>query len=317
MGVALNDARAVVLRARAHGRRQVVLGGHSLGASLTAAYAAWDFNGRPGYKDLAGLVLIDGGLLGSFDAYDLAQAQQAIADLQTGSPFLDLLGIGIPEAAGLFAEVGALYAEKAPTDAATTLQSYPLLPPEFNPPFPVTNRALFGYAFDRDTSPAALSLLHINGGGLAPSGDPRGWVDGGVTPVSRLAQTFGQEPSNAVEWYFPKRLTIDTNGADQMSANDVGNLLGLRLFHTRKVDLPLYAIASDLAGAHVLDGARNLIRLARTTRRESMLVNRNPQISHLDPLTAAPRANAFLKTVVPFLDRKVFPERPGKKKRSK
>ena len=304
MAVALNDARAVVRRARNHGRRKVILGGHSLGASLTVAYAAWDFHGRPGYKDLAGLVLIDGGLLGSFDAYDLAQAQQAIAGLQTGSPFLDLLGIGIPEAAGLFAEVGGLYAEKAPTASATTLQSYPLLPPEFNPPFPVTNRALFGYAFDRDTSPAALGLLHINGGGLAPSGDPRDWVDGGVTPVSRLAETFGQEPSNAVEWYFPKRLTIDTNGADQMTRNDVANFLGLRLFHTRRVNLPLYAIATDLAGAHVLDGARRFIRLARTTKRQSMLVNRNPQISHLDPLTAAPKTNAFLKTVVPFLKRR-------------
>jgi pimeloyl-ACP methyl ester carboxylesterase len=317
MAVALNDARAVVLKARSHGRRQVVLGGHSLGASLTAAYAAWDFNGRPGYKDLAGLVLIDGGLLGSFDAYDLAQAQQAIAGLQTGSPFLDLLGIGIPEAAGLFAEIGGLYAEKAPTAAATTLQSYPLLPPEFNPPFPVTNRALFGYAFDRDTSPAALSLLHINGGSLATSGDPRDWVDGGVTPVSRLAETFGQEPTNAVEWYFPKRLTIDTNGADQMQANDVTNFLGLRLFHTRKVDLPLYAIATDLAGAHVLDGARNLIRRSRTTRSESMLVNRNPLMSHLDPLTAAPKTNAFLKTVVPFLDKKVFAEKAKRAKKKR
>jgi pimeloyl-ACP methyl ester carboxylesterase len=317
MAVALNDARAVVLKARTHGRRQVVLGGHSLGASLAAAYAAWDFNGRPGYKDLKGLVLIDGGLLGSFDAYNLAQAQQAVADLQTGSPFLDLLEIGIPEAAGLFAEVGGLYAEKAPTASAATLRSYPLLPPQFKPPFPVTNRALLGNAFDRDTSPAALSLLHVNGGGLAASGDPRDWVDGGVTPVSRLAETFGQEPSNAVEWYFPKRLTIDTNGADQMSANDVGNFLGLRLFHTRKVNLPLYAIATDLAGAHVLDGARNFIRRARTTRRQSMLVNRNPLMSHLDPLTAAPETNAFLKTVVPFLDQKVFAEKGKRGKRSR
>ena len=30
--------------------RQVLLGGHSLGASLTAAYAAWDFDGKPGYR---------------------------------------------------------------------------------------------------------------------------------------------------------------------------------------------------------------------------------------------------------------------------
>ena len=127
-----------------------------------------------------------------------------------------------------------------------------------------------------------------------------------MTPISRLAATFGQEPTNAVEWYFPKRLTIDTNGADQMRQNDVANFLGLRLMHTRQVNLPLYAIATDLAGAHVLDGARNFIRRSRTTRRESMLVNRNPLMSHLDPLTAAPKTNAFLKTVVPFLDRKVF-----------
>jgi pimeloyl-ACP methyl ester carboxylesterase len=313
MGVALNDAHAVVQLARRHGRR-VVLGGHSLGASLTAAYAAWDFNGRPGYKDLAGLVLIDGGLLGSFDGYDLAQAQQAVGDLQNSDPFLDLLGVGLPEAAGLFAEVGGIFAERAPTDSAATLQSFPLLPAQFNPPFPVTNRALLGYAFDRDSSPAELGLLHINGGALAPTGNPRDWAEGGVTPVSRLAATFGQEPTNAVEWYFPKRLTIDTNGADQMIQNDVANFLGLRLTHTRKVNLPLYAIATDLAGAHVLDGARNLIRRSRITRRESMLVNRNPLMSHLDPLTAAPKTNAFLKTIVPFLDRKVFGG-PGKGKR--
>jgi pimeloyl-ACP methyl ester carboxylesterase len=310
MAVALNDAHAVVRLARRHGRRQVVLGGHSLGASLTAAYAAWDFHGRPGYRDLAGLVLIDGGLLGSFDAYDVAQAQQAVSDLQTSNPFLDLLGVGIPVAAGLFAEIGGLYAEKAPTASAATLQSYPLLPAEFKPPFPVTNRALLGYAFDRDSSPPDLGLLHVNGGSLAPSGDPRDWADGGLTPIARVAATFGQEPTNAVEWYFPKRLTIDTNGADQMTQNDVADFLGLRLLHTRKVNLPLYAIATDLAGAHVLDGARNLIKRSRITRRQAMLVNRNPLMSHLDPLTAAPKRNAFLKTIVPFLDRKVFGEKP-------
>ena len=109
MRTALDDARRVVLAAGQDGR-EVILGGHSLGASLTAAYAAWDFHGKPGFADVDGLVLIDGGLLGSFDAYDLAQAQQQIADLQTSNPFIDLLGIGFPESAGLFAEVGGIYA---------------------------------------------------------------------------------------------------------------------------------------------------------------------------------------------------------------
>ncbi len=306
MAVALRDARAVVRRARGHGRRQVVLGGHSLGASLTAAYAAWDFHGRPGFKDLDGLVLIDGGLLGSFDAFDLNQARQAISELSTSNPFFDLLELGIPESAGLFAEVGAAYAKLAPAASATTLQSYPLLPAEFNPPFPVTDRGLLGYAFDRDTSPPDLSLIHVNGGGLAASGSPRDWVDGGLTPISRLTETFAQEPSNAVEWYFPTRLTIDTNGADQMRRNAVARFLGLRLFHTRQIDVPIYAIQTDLAGAHVLRGARRLIRRARTTRRQSVLVNQDPRMSHLDPLIAAPRTNAFLRTIVPFLRDKAF-----------
>jgi pimeloyl-ACP methyl ester carboxylesterase len=318
MEVALNDARAVVLAARRGGKRRVALGGHSLGASLTLAYAAWDFNGRPGHRDLDGMVLIDGGLLGSFDAFDLGQAQQQIAELENNNPFLDLLGLGFPEIAGLFAEVGGIYAERAPTESATTLQGFPLLPPEFNPPFPVTNRALLGNAFDRDSSPQSLSLIHINAGGLAPAGSPRDWVDGGVTPIARLAATFGQEPSNGIEWYFPRRLTIDTNGADQMRQNDVAQFLGLRLFHTKRVDLPLYSIQTDLTNGEVLKGSRRFIRRAETTRRESVLVNADPEQAHLDPLMAAWKRNAFFKTVVPFLRDGVFadpPRKPAKKGR--
>jgi pimeloyl-ACP methyl ester carboxylesterase len=309
MGVALRDAHAVVQRAAAGGRR-VVLGGHSLGASLTLAYAAWDFKGRAGYRDLDGMLLIDGGLLGSFDAYNLTQAQQAISDLREGNPFAQLLGPGLPaETAGLFGEVAGLYARLAPSEPATTLQDFPLLPPELNPPFTVTDRALLGYAFDRDTSPLDASL-RINGGRLATSGDPRDWVNGGVTPVHRLAATFGQEPSNSIEWYFPRRLTIDTNGADQLRNNDVARYLGLRLFHTRQVDLPLYALQTDLTGGHVLRGALRFIDRSRTTRSESRLVNADPEQSHLDPLMAAVPKNRFFSTVVPFLRYRAFGKSP-------
>jgi pimeloyl-ACP methyl ester carboxylesterase len=300
MATALNDARKVV-KAAAKGGREVILGGHSLGASLTAAYAAWDFNGKPGYKDVDGLVLIDGGLLGSFDAYDLAQAEQQITDLQTQNPFIDLLGTGIPEAAGLFAEIGGIYARVDPTGAATTIQNFPLLPASFKPAFPVTTRGLLGYAFDRDTSPEALGLLHVNAGALAPSGDPRDWADGGITPISRLAETFGQEPVNATEWYFPKRLTIDTNGANEMKMTDVAEFLGLRLMHTNRIDLPIYAFQTDLTEGGVLRGAKALVKRAKTTKKEALLVNGAPQQSHLDPLTAAPDKNKFLKNLVSFL----------------
>jgi pimeloyl-ACP methyl ester carboxylesterase len=301
MKVALQDARKVVRRAGERGRR-VLLGGHSLGASLAAAYAAWDFHGVPGFRALDGIVLIDGGLLGSFDAFTREEAEQRLAGLEQ-QPFLDLLGIGIPEAAGLFAEAGGLFALQKPDESAATLQGFPLLPAEFRPPVEVTNEGLFGYAFDRDTSPQSLSLLHINAGRLAAAGSPRPWVDGGVTPVRRLARTFAQEPANAVEWYFPFRLTIDTNGANQMRQNEVAEFLGLRLEHTNKIDVPVYAFQTDLTDGRVLRGARTLIDRSRTTLRESKLIDGDPRQSHLDPLTAAPETNGFARTVARFIKR--------------
>ena len=317
MQVALEDARAVVLKARAKGKRKVVLGGHSLGASLAVAYAAWDFNGRPGFKDIDGMVAIDGGLLGSFDSLDsLAETQAAIDDLETKDPFADLLGLNFPELTGIFAEVGGVYARLAPDAEASTLQNFALLPPMFNPPYPVTTEGLFGYAFDRDTSPQSLSLIHMNGGTLAASGSPRPWQDGGVSPVARLAATFGQEPANGVEWYFPKRLTIDTDAASAMARTDGANFLGLRLFHTKRIDDPLYVLQTDLTSGRVLQGGRNLIRRAKTTRGESMLVNADPEMAHLDPLIAAPKTNRFFRTVDDFL-REVFGEQRQGKKRAK
>ena len=69
----------------------MVLGGHSLGGSITTAYATWDFDGEPGAKDLSGLVYIDGGS----DPVPITpeQATQAVQTLQTSSPWLAFGGI--------------------------------------------------------------------------------------------------------------------------------------------------------------------------------------------------------------------------------
>ena len=240
--------------------------------------------------------------LGSFDPYNLAQAQEQVALLANDSPFIDLLGIGVPEAAGLFAEVGGLFAKLAPTADGSLLQNFPLLPAEFKPAVPATNRAILGYAFDSDTSPDDLSLLHVHSGALDTSVSPADWDDAdSITPVSRIADTFAQEPTNGVEWFFPRKITIDANGADQMRMNDVARFLKLRLEHTHEVDLPFYVFQTDDTGGDVLKGARNFIRRTRTTKKQSTLVNREDTTSHLDPLIASPGRNDFLKTVKPFL----------------
>ena len=60
MRTEIEDLRRVVVAAERRGRR-VVVGGHSLGGSITTAYATWDFHGKPGARGLSGLVYIDGG----------------------------------------------------------------------------------------------------------------------------------------------------------------------------------------------------------------------------------------------------------------
>jgi hypothetical protein len=295
--VALGDLRKVVLEARAGGRRQVILGGHSLGASTTVAYAAWDFGGRPGFKDIDGMVLIDGGLRGSFDTADEARARTILAEIESGEVFDDLVGLGLPEINGIFVELGAQLAHERP-DEPSILQSFPLLPDVFKPPVSVTNRALLGFALDESTSPKGFELVRIRAGGLASSGDPRGWRDGELTPLSRFARAWAAQRPSATQWYFSRRLRLDVDAMSPLRVTPATRLLGLRPRHARRIDVPLYAYGTDLTGGRVERGARSLVRLSDISRSR---VVRDPNASHLDPVSAAPARNRFLKTVVPFL----------------
>ena len=138
---------------------------------------------------------------------------------------------------------------------------------------------------------------------FAPSGDPRDWRDGEVSPIARVARFWAAQPVNGVEWFFPQRLSLDVDGANELQRNAVTRELKLRPWHLRKVDVPLYAFQTGLTDGRVLRGARRYIERSKVPRGASRLVNRGSTTSHLDPLTAAPRTNDFLKTVVPFLKR--------------
>ena len=262
LSLALQDVRRVVLSAKRQGKR-VILGGHSLGASMTVAYASWDFDGQPGYKDLDGLVLIDGGLLGLvLDARprgDEEGDQGARHRTGRSSTSSGSTSRGRPASSARSARCAVLKEPTAPAIA----QSFPLLPAQFKPPIPATNRGLFGYAFDASTSPAALALIHVQAGTLGPNGD---WVDGEVTPIERLAQTFGQEPANASEWYFPAKLSIDVDAANALTRNAQTDYLKLRPWHRRAVDLPLYALQTDLTHGRVLRGAKRFIAGSKVPR---------------------------------------------------
>jgi hypothetical protein len=72
-------------------------------------------------------------------------------------------------------------------------------------------------------------------------------------------------------------------------------------------DLPkgmrIYAFAASLGGPRVLDAARTLAAQSGIPRRRLTLVDRSATYAHNDPNSAAPRHNAFLKALIPFLKR--------------
>jgi hypothetical protein len=164
--VALDDIRKVVLDAADHGRRRVLLGGHSEGAVLAMAYAVWDFDGHPGYKDVEGFVFIDGALLDAFAAYlrgslaapmhTVTRARDVQRRLDAQSPFGSTSGItGVPAwVTGILPELGCQHALTAP-DAPSTLQALAaaagpgLLPPGVVPTDPVTNAGLMTFLFTK------------------------------------------------------------------------------------------------------------------------------------------------------------------------
>jgi len=298
MGVAIRDLRNVI-RAAGRGGRRVVLGGHSLGGTITVAYATWDFGGRAGAKDLDGLVLIDGG--SSRNAtLTRATARTQLADLQQRSPWLDLTGATLPWSAGVFNIVGSAAARIEP-DARSVLAGWPLLPANLRPPVETTNAGGYGYAFDHDTSPDSLSLIHMHIGSLAASGDPRPWVDGELGTVQRAATMFsGIRGIDGTAWYHPVRLSIDGGAVNGGVRNGAQKVLGVRATHGDDVDVPIYAIETSLGAGRVLKGAR---ALARRSHVRVKLVDRHRTYDHIDPLSALPGKNAFLKTVIPFLRR--------------
>jgi hypothetical protein len=304
MNVEVQDLRGVVRAAARHGRN-VVMGGHSLGGSITTAYATWDFNGRPGGHDLSGLVLIDGA--SSPTPVTVDQANASLAALQTSSPWLSFGGIAAP-LAGLFGTVGSAAAKAAP-NSPSVFTGWPFLPSNLQPPPGVNpnNEAGFGLSTDVKTSPSSLIAAQVHSGQLAAAGDPRGWDRAGaITPIQRWASMFsgwGLLGHDGTAWYHPMRLTIDSGAVGDGVANPAQAVLDVHstdAFKLRK-STRIYAFGAALGGSRVLAAAQALAAEADIPGRNLKLVDRSATYAHNDPNAAQPKVNAFLKRLIPFL----------------
>jgi hypothetical protein len=304
MNTEIQDLRRVVLEAESlHGK--VVVGGHSLGGTITSAYATWDFAGKPGAAGLAGLVFIDGG--SSPTPITASEARKRLSDLDAGSPWLAFGGIAAPFT-GLFNSTGSLAVKIAP-HAKSDGQDSGLLPANLVPPVPVTNAGQYGYALDTKTSPPSLAAAQAHLGHLAASGDPRDWDDAGeLTPLQRFASMFsgwGLKGLDGTAWYHPLRLTDDAGAVADGNKNAAQKIMGVHATHGKDLprNLRIYAFGAALGGKRVLDAARALAKQSHIPSRQLVLVDRHTTYAHNDPNSATPGRNEFLKRLLRFLTR--------------
>jgi pimeloyl-ACP methyl ester carboxylesterase len=301
MHVEIEDIHRVVKAAKKLGGK-VVMGGHSLGGSITTAYATWDFHGRSGASDLYGLVYIDGGSSPAPVTPEAAQA--SLQTLSTSTPWLTFGGIPAP-LAGLFNTSGALSVLVAPNETSIGW-AWPALPANLKPPVEPTNEAQYGYALDSETSPSSLIAAQAHLGRLADSGTPRRWVRAGeLTPIKRFAVMFsgwGLKSLDGTAWYHPQRLTIDSGAVAAGNKNPAQDVLDVRATHGH--DLPkrlrIYAFGAALGGQRVLDAATILADQSGIPKNRLVLVDRHDTYSHNDPSSASPK-NDFVKNLIPFL----------------
>ena len=305
MAVAVGDLHQVIQRARSLGGR-VVLGGHSLGGGVVTAYATWNFAGKPGADQLAGLVYIDGGSFGAAESAAAARAALTQLNAPGTSPWDGFGGIPAPFA-GLYSMVGSLSALIAPQAPSQGQSSGLLTTFGLTPTVPVDNLAQFGYALNVGSSPPALigAQAHL-GTGITATGALRGWNGAGaLTPIRRYATMMsgaGVANADGSEWYFPARLTLDLAGVGNGTASPAQHVLGLRSTLGRRLphSLRIYGFGARLGGAVILAEIRQLARQSGIPSRHLTLINRHASYAHNDPAGAYPH-NDFFSHLVSFL----------------
>ncbi|MEZ0093562.1 alpha/beta hydrolase [Streptacidiphilus sp. EB129] len=283
LALELADLRQVVRTAGDGGRRTVVLGGHSWGAATALAYAAWDFDGHPGYRDISGLVLIDGGVHDAFagegDTYRVTaqQATAQLAQIAAGEVFDPQATVDRTESLAIDTQLAAQYAVAAP-DAPSTLA--PLLPAVLRPTRPVTNQGLIDWLF---VSHPLVADLSINPAHTRPQA---------------LARDYAGPAPAAMEWYWPERLTLDLSAADAYGDTPAARVLGLRLWHAGEIDVPLYSFESGLTHGTVNTAAQWVVSHSRIP---TATYAGDDTMTHLDVVFADADRNPMLGTLVPFL----------------
>ncbi|MCK6586200.1 MAG: alpha/beta fold hydrolase [Polyangiaceae bacterium] len=289
LATTLGDLRKVIELVAAPDRKsRIVLVGHSLGASIAEAYAAWDFNGSPGYSDLAGLVLVDGISGEEGDAAPSLTEDEYLNG--SGSGFTAMPGLDAIRASTPYIALPLLGLDIYPVASVTSMRSQ-WKPDEIIKDFyrnkafqtllslgaipDMTNRAAMGFAFDNESngvSFAAVSCGTSKGGAVEKYTSLLGpelvhpvdtsatydWIEFDATDpreatsIDDLARSWYDGPGlDFAEWYFPARLPLDAAAAKTLILKEGDWPLtkyGLRAMHGASMDLPIFGAVAGLIG---------------------------------------------------------------------
>jgi pimeloyl-ACP methyl ester carboxylesterase len=305
---AVEDLHTVIGAARKLGGK-VVLGGHSLGGSVVTGYATWNFHGKPGASQLAGLVYDDGASFKGAPSEQTAMQTLQQFENPATSPWLPFVP-GIPAYdSGIFGETGGLASIVAPNQPLASGESA-LLPSSLKTPVPVTNLAEFGYGTSVATSKLVFAIMAHDGSGISSkpmANGLHGWNGAGaLTPIKRYAQMLSGYPLKNVdgtEWYFPQRLTDDSAAIDNGNANPAQGVFGIddTMGHHLSRKLLMYAFGA-YGGQTILQATTALAKQSKIPMHNLVLVDGHGKYAHNDPAGAYPK-NSFFNHLMTFLGR--------------
>ena len=320
LDVHLRDLDAVVRIARSRAER-VVLGGHSLGASMVSLYASFRGvrGGEAGQDLVDGLILLDG-TLGRTGAFRIGEEVAGLlgtpllpdaAAVREGRfpPFLD--GFLPPRYFARRAVVALLGWYRPDQEAPESLAS-----------FPMSNLALAGTYFDDDTyalpifSPSvgnavgasyagnlpAFLLVGARGArtrslaGVAPGVERIGWSSGDPadehTDLRQYLRGWTHPAADYNEWYFPLALVLEMTELDAALADRPGFL------PTAEVTVPTIGFGGQRGLVADLDGFTTYANLRYGSAIATYVL---PDFTHIDVVTAAD--NPVVPIVARWLER--------------
>ncbi len=314
LSVHLGDLEKIVEAAHAVAPT-VYLGGHSLGASIVALYAAFLLpDGTTGADTIDGLMLLDGvpGRTGAFDERDLASGRR-ILGVQV-LPSIEDLEAGRARAY-LSYNIAPWYMIRQETIAyAADLQPLELAPGRLSD-YHITNFALAGVSFDatyalaplfapslgeaRDARFAGnLPAFLIDGTdalasrtvvGVAVGAERVSWGPGdppAPTALSDFVGTWVDPHTDRAEWYFPTRLLID------LARLPVGLSGAPGFVPNEEVRVPTLAVGAGRGLVRDLGGFATYANARLGSAFSAYIV---PGLTHIDLITArtAPVATLF------------------------